>query len=233
MVLHREQGDVVVVCFVTDGRRSRAVGLSPDEMAARRRAEAESASRALGVEAVWLGLPEGGRDVAEVEDALLPILSDHRPQVVYAPSLVDYHPEHWRAAAGLAAALGRKPIEMLSCVRAYQVQVPLTPMLTSLVAPLSGAAVEARRAAESYVTQLPSLERCWRMKRYVAAYHRLGAGEAEAFWELSPTSYCGLHPVTLPATAEAFQGVWHLPFKDPIAYTSGLDRRRRLRELST
>jgi len=232
MVLHRERGDQVVVCYVTDGRRSRAHGLSPDDMAARRRAEAEGASRSLGAEGVWLGLPEGGQAVAEVEEQLRRVLADHRPQVVYAPSLVDYHPEHWRVAAGLAAAL-RDPQGVPPRVRAFQVQVPLTPLLTNLVAPLFGAAQEVRQAAESYVTQLPSLERCWRMKRYVAAYHHLASGEAEAFWEMSTSCYRELHPTTLPATAEPFQGVWHLPFKDIISYTTGLDRRRRLREAST
>jgi LmbE family N-acetylglucosaminyl deacetylase len=228
ILLHRVSGDDVVLCFVGDGRRSRALGIGSAEMAEVRRAEAHTAARALGVTHVeWFGLTEGEWSVKDLHAALRTMLASVRPSVVYAPSIVDYHPEHWRVAAGLASALRDGRVDAPR-VRAYEVQVPLTPRLTNLVASIDAVVEPLRDAFDAYRSQRASLRRCWRMKRYAAASHGTGRW-AEPFWELSAYDYARLHPAALDGEALPFLGLRHLPFRDPLAYLG--DRRRRLRLL--
>ena len=60
IIRHVQAGDQVKLLLVTDGRRSRAQGLDPEEMAARRQQEAFAAGRMLTLKQIeWLGLPEG------------------------------------------------------------------------------------------------------------------------------------------------------------------------------
>ena len=83
----------LTVLHVTDGRRSRAGGLDAETMARVRRGEARASLQALGVtRGEWLGLHEGDWSDASLADPLQRLLADLKPQLVYAPSRVDFHP---------------------------------------------------------------------------------------------------------------------------------------------
>lgn len=232
VLLHQLAGDIVHITHVTDGRQSRAGGLGPDEMAARRRQEAAAAVAALGVAgADWLGLREGEWN----ESALIPLLQDvlrrTTPQIVYAPSCVDFHPEHVRVARCVARAIAGSGSHDVT-VRVYQLHVPLTPVLVNVVAPVQPVADDLAAAMRCYRTQLGSIERCWRMKRYGALLYGL-SGWAEEFWEMNGHAYDRLHRRFDDAGADGtFRGVRSRPFTDPLSYLRGLDARRGLRELS-
>src|SRR5262245_198206 len=132
LVRHKRRGDRVCVAYITDGRRSRALGLAPDEMARRRRQEAEAGARILDVDRLaWLGAPEGEWSAEQLQPALRALIERFAPDVIYAPSRIDFHPEHHKAAYALALALAATALAPR--VRVYQVQVPLTPILTNLV----------------------------------------------------------------------------------------------------
>jgi LmbE family N-acetylglucosaminyl deacetylase len=229
LLLHKRRGDVVWIGCVTDGRRSRALGLAPDAMALRRRAEAEAAARALGADRlIWLGLPEGEWSIAEARSRLAALLAERAPDVVYAPSLIDFHSEHHRVAHALALALGDVPVK--PTVRVYQVQVPLTPRLANLVAATAGVATQAEAALRSYASQWHSAARSLRQRRYAGARYRLD-GPVEEFWELPGARYCALHAVSLkqwPATP--FRGLRFYPWTDPLAYLWGRGARQRIAE---
>src|SRR6266699_4261133 len=173
LLLHRAAGDHVHVAYVTDGRRSRATGLGPDAMAERRRQEMAAAAPVLGLAgAHWLGLREGEWEESALVPALRELLRQTVPQIVYAPSLVDFHPEHIRVARCVARAITGPGSRDLT-LRVYQIQVPLTPLLVNLVAPVQVVGQELVAAMRCYATQLGSIERCLRMKRYGASfYHR-------------------------------------------------------------
>lgn len=232
VLLHARAGDTVHITHVTDGRRSRAGGLGPDEMAARRRQEAAAAVATLGVAgADWLGFRETEWEESSLVPALQEVLRRTAPQIVYAPSRVDFHPEHVRVARSLARAIAGLEWWDIT-VRVYQLHVPLTPVLVNRVARVQSVADELAAAMRCYHTQLGSIERCWRMKRYGAVLYGL-PGLAEEFWEMHGHAYDRLHPTTIgEAAGGTFRGVRSRPFADPLSYLQGLDARRGLRELS-
>jgi len=237
ILLHRAAGDRVTVAHVTDGRRSRALGLGPDEMAERRRAEARAAGEVLGIAGIrWLGLPEADWDEAQGIRGLKRVLDAESPDLVYAPSRVDFHPEHRRVAQALARALGggRGRTPGLR-IRIYPVQVPLTGILTNRVAPTGVVARRSRLALERYETQLTSLRSSLRAKRYAGLRYRAGP-QAEVYWELPAEGYRAIHDEDgghQPSRSRgSFRGLRPLPFTDPLAYLAGRGERWRLRSVA-
>ena len=228
LLLHRAAGDPVHVVYVTDGRRSRAAGLGPDAMAKRRRQEMAAAASLLGLAgAHWLGLREGEWDASALVPTLRQLLRQTAAQIVYAPSLVDFHPEHIRVAAGVAQAIAELPGVVL---RVYQLQVPLTPALVNLVAPIQSVIDELVQAMHCYATQVGSIRRCLRTKEYGASLYGL-AGSAEEFWQLDASTYRRVHLGAEAASRDGqFRGVRARPFSDPLAYLRGLGARRALQE---
>lgn len=228
MLLHARAGDEVHLAHVTDGRRARTLGISSTDMAEHRRREAQVAATRLAVAgAHWMGLYEGAWEQPVLLTALGDLLRRVAPHVLYAPSCVDFHPEHVRVAAALGQVLAGEPGNTAR-VRVYEIQVPLTPVLANLVAPLGLIGAELGDIVRCYPTQVGSIARCLRMKGYAAALHG-ERGLVEVFWELDAAAYAQVvsEPGRVPTP---FRGVRLRPFTDPLAYLRGLDARRALRD---
>jgi LmbE family N-acetylglucosaminyl deacetylase len=221
IALHLAAGDDLTVTVLTDGRASRAGGLGADAMAHRRRNEAEEAAAALGVrKLVWLGRQEGRWKAAEAALALRPLVDE--AEVVYAPSVVDYHPEH-AAVAGVAAGL----VTNEQLVRVYEVGVPLTPTLANCVADISEVAGLKARALAAYETQRAAAVACVRMQRYRARMYGLDA--TEIFWQLPGDAYARVTALGDWRGGESpFRGIRERPFTDPLSALVGLRRRHEL-----
>lgn len=223
-------GDRVSIVIATDGRRSQAIP-DPTKMSEQRRVEAAAAARLLGdVRVEWLGFHEGGWELRELQSRLEELLDDIEPDVIYAPSRIDFHPEHHRVAHALARALdshvGVRPRTL--DVRIYGVQVPLTPALANLVVDVSDVAERCHAVLRSYTSQAGSIECSYRQRRYGARLHRL-RGEVEEFWELPAARYASLHLDTPERWPDAFRGLRNFALSDPFAYLVGQRERRRLR----
>ena len=227
LLLHRRAGDAVEVAYVTDGRGSRAGGLSPDQMAERRRTEAVNASALLDAGFHWLGLREWEWAESDLVPRLRTLLRELRPQIVYAPSCIDFHPEHLRTARALATALDAGSPAV---IRAFPMQVPLTPVLVSHVASVEAVEAELRRAMQCYASQLGNIERALRAKRYAARLYGRGV-LAEEFWQVSAEAYRRIHS-SVAVQDGRFRGLRARPFSDPAAYLTGLARRRELRRMA-
>lgn len=222
---HGASGDPVTVACVTDGRRSRAYGLTPDEMARTRRDEARAAAVALAVDQLeWLGLPEAAWRPEELTARLRELLDRLDPAVVYAPSRIDFHFEHEQVARALAAALDGS--RSSPAVRVYAVQVPLGPSLANLILPLTGVAGEVRAALLCYRSQVGTLLRCLRHRRYLGRLY--GAGEpVEEFWQMTAADYGLLHrQAPARALVRTFRGLRYYAWSDPLAYLRGRRERR-------
>jgi LmbE family N-acetylglucosaminyl deacetylase len=223
-------GDRVSIVIATDGRQSRMLP-EPAKMSEQRRAEASAAARLLGVASLeWLGFREGDWDLRELQSRLEALLEHLEPDLIYAPSRIDFHPEHHRVAHALARALEvhvaarPRPLD----VRIYNVQVPLTPALANLVVDVSEVAERCHEVLRSYTSQSGSIECSYRQRRYGALLHGV-RGEVEEFWELPAACYASLHLDTPDRWPDAFRGFRNFALSDPFAYLVGQRERRRLR----
>jgi LmbE family N-acetylglucosaminyl deacetylase len=228
MLLHIASGDRVCVAIATDGRRSGAIA-DPIQMSLQRRREAGDAAQLMRVERMeWMGFPEGEWNIAALRDSLKNLIDEVAPDIVYAPSRIDFHPEHFKVAHALALALAEMPSRggHDRTVRIYPVQVPLTSLMSNLVADISALIPQCEAVLRAYVSQAGSVQCASRQRRYSARRHRLAA-QAEEFWELSASQYVVLHRTSPRDWPRAFRGLRSFAFTDPLAYLVG-GRQRRL-----
>jgi LmbE family N-acetylglucosaminyl deacetylase len=225
---HVAASDRVRIAIATDGRRSKAI-TNADEMAAVRRLEATRAGGLMQIERLeWLGLPEGDWPMAALVTRLRSLLEQLRPDVVYAPSRVDFHPEHFAVAHALALAMtGVGATLRETRVRVYQVQVPLTCRLVNLVADVSDLLPRCEAIMKTYASQAFSVECGYRQRRYAAGVHRMGRA-VEEFWELDAATYTSLHCDPPASWPQEFRGLRNLPLTDPLAYLAGARERSRI-----
>jgi LmbE family N-acetylglucosaminyl deacetylase len=221
-------GDKVVVVVATDGRLAGAAP-TPDQVAALRKDEATQAAGRLGVARLeWLGLREGAWHVDDLQERLIEVLQRVAPTIVYAPSRVDFHPEHLAVAHAFGRALDSMGAGRGTCIRVYQVQVPLTRILTNLVADVSEVVGQSATALRAYQSQYGSIESVYRRRRYGALAHSV-RGPVEEFWELTADQYAALHRGSMSEWGGKFRGMRRFSWTDPLAYVLGATERRRLR----
>jgi N-acetylglucosamine malate deacetylase 1 len=228
-LLHAQAGDSVCLAIATDGRQSRVV-LDSNEMSRQRRVEAGHAARLLQVDRLeWIGLDEGAWAVSALKDRLKILIEGVKPDIIYAPSRIDFHPEHLRVAHALALALGEaaESRDIATRVRIYQIQVPLNPALINLVADVSGTLAQREAVLRAYASQTDNIRWCNRQKRYSGVWYR-SAGHAEVFWEVSAHQYVNLHCEPVERWPSAFRGMRNFPLSDPLAYLVGMRERRRI-----
>ncbi len=224
---HRRVGDQVVIACVTDGRRSGALGLRPERMAAARFEEMKTAAEFLDSRLEWWGLPEMEWEDHELSDRLEALVARTNPDLVYVPSGIDFHPEHQRVARVLAQSLLRLTPTLR--LRIYPIQVPLMPFPANVLVPIRDAS-SVEQAIRCHRTQIGSLVPTLRRRRYAAALAGL-PGLAEAYWELDAGEYARLHGTELSSIEPStFRGLRYWAFSDPLAYLTGIKLRRRLSE---
>lgn len=175
-------GASVRVLCITDGGGTPGTGLTHAEVGRRRRSEASSACRLLGLpEPFFLGLPDG--EVAARVTELAAIVAEHvadtRASAIFAPWPGDGHRDH--VAAAVAVAVAELPDDLT--VWGYETWGPLVPnriVDITTVSPLKKAAVAAHVTAHASfdVSAMTALS------RYRSVHGLRGAGEAEAFLAL-------------------------------------------------
>lgn len=230
LLLHAHSGDSVTIAYVTDGSRSRAGGLGPEEMRRQRKMEAGAAAKSLQVDRFeWLGMIEGKWEYEQVRLPMLALLQQTAPELIYAPSRVDFHPEHRKVAHALSLMFSGEGIAFEgTMVRVCQHQVPLTSLLANRVVDCSAVAAEIGAVLSVYKSQSANLSRALRMRRYAARFYGV-AKYAEEFWQMPVEGYCRLHDAPpdrwLPGR---FRGIRYRSFSDPLSYAFGWRARRRL-----
>jgi LmbE family N-acetylglucosaminyl deacetylase len=230
ILLHRQAGDQVCVAIATDGRRSRAIP-DPDQMAAQRQREARVAASLMGIDRLaWLGLREADCSPAALKHSLFTLLEEIQPDVIYAPSRIDFHPEHLKVAHALALAIGDLVTTHAPIVRIYQIQVPLASPLCNLITDVSSVAEQCESVLAAYTSQAGSVQGAFRLRRYGALLHGFQK-QAEEFWEIPASGYEALHGANAQGWPATFRGLRHFSLADPLAYLAGRAERGRLRKL--
>ena len=222
IVLHQRAGDELTVVIVTDG------GASGSASAPVRDCEATAAASVLGGTWQALRLPEGDWSPTECRCKLQEAVNDLQPAVIYAPSCVDFHPQHLQIAHELAAVL--RELSASVRVRVYEVGVPLTPVLANRIAVLGEAAPIKERALAAYSTQKLSLGPMCRLQRYNRRLYR-ASGSLEVFYELTSAEYVNFMARGHWRTDKTspFRGIRGRPFLDPLIYVFGMRARYALR----
>ena len=228
IVRHAATGDRVCVLVVTDGGSSRAGGIGRDEMRRLREIEAVRAVGALGsVELLQLGLPEGSWSPDDLQERLEDLLQREQPTIIYAPSCIDFHPEHVKVAQVLARTLHALRYIAHPRIRIYELQVPLTPVLADVAVEVGGWAAEKKAGAlAQYETQQGSFGWVPRHTKYLRRLYRTSE-PVEVFWELASESYSRLMRLSLERGK--YRSIRLRPFGDGLAWRVGLNERRRLK----
>lgn len=179
---HVDAGDRVTVVVATSGEASG--GGSPG-LGATREAECRAACAALGVPPpLFLRLPDGALSdhVDELSDALRTV--DPAPAVVYAPAVLDPHPDHRAANRALAGA------GLAAAVFGYEVWAAAS---VDCVLDVSAVWKRKGRALDCYPSALAVVD--YRVSAQgLAAYRGVTAGLgatalAEGFVRLSPAEH--------------------------------------------
>ncbi len=234
IIRHKINGDEVCVAYITDGRQSQALSVGPDAMACQRKKEAESAALTLGIDRFeWIGLPEEQWSDEDLRSRLRVLLNEFAPHIIYAPSRIDNHSQHRKVAHALGSLLGEPELGH-PVIRVYQIQTPLTPVLTNLVVDTSAVVKQICTVLDQYATQFGSTCRAPRKWRYASRYYQTKT-HAEEFWEMTAQQYHMLGRLAPENWSESrhrpFRALQFRPYRDPIAYLWGISERKRLSRL--
>lgn len=179
---HVDAGDPVTVLVATSGEASGGGGVG---LGATRESECRAACAALGIPPpMFLRLPDGA--LSDHEDRLSAAIRavDPAPAVVYAPALLDPHPDHRAANRALAAA------ELPAPVYGYEVWAAAS---VDCVLDIGTAWERKARALDCYPSALSVVD--YRVSaRGLAAYRGVAAGLgpqglAEGFVCLTPAEH--------------------------------------------
>lgn len=151
LVAHVQRGHRIHVVVLTDGAYGRS-GDALTEAVAVREAESTAAAALLGYATpeFWRIPDRDLLSVAPVVARLSAAIQAHQPDLVYAPSLREMHPDHWHLAAALRSAL-------VQCARpglrwaGYEVGVPLAP---TVLVDITAQADLKLRAMRCFASQL-------------------------------------------------------------------------------
>ena len=152
IALHCRQGDRVKIVFATDGRAGDALGYYADrDYLALRRAEARSAGDVLGTSALEFWGYEDGKlaEAEDLADRLERLFAAEKPDVIYRPSTLEVHPDHWALGVGTEMALRR----YTPAIRDFCYEIWATVQPTHVI-DITGVWDLKRKAVEQYQSQL-------------------------------------------------------------------------------
>ena len=182
LALHVLAGDPVKVVFLTNG----AEGDSSGKMAKRtyvelRQNEAAKACACLGVTDLEFWSYED-RSLAGSRGALLrmiDLLEDYRPDLVYAPSPLEFHPDHRAACSLLCDAI--RSCHYDTEVAFYEVGQPLRVNLLVDITRVLACKMQAMNTYESQLAEMPYGDISEALSRYRSMTLPEGVTHAEGF----------------------------------------------------
>ncbi len=191
ILAHVAAGDPVKVIVVTDG----AHGFSDDKERiahrGKREKETQKAADLLGYgEPVFWRLPDRGLQYGEpLIKSIANEIRESKAELVYAPSVMEIHPDHWIVAKAAAEAVWRAEPNVKLLM--YEIGIPLKP---NRLLDITSSAERKREAMNCFVTQLSKqnyithIEALNRFRTYTLppqvqaaeAYFLISAGELRA-----------------------------------------------------
>lgn len=204
--LHALTGARITVVFLTDGSQSdpgmrarcaseQALVEAQAALTERRKCESRAAGALLGYDDLrFLDRPDGALRVDDALRAdLVEIIASLGPDLIYFPSPLELHPDHWAAARLLASLVGTKDLpgfEVVNC-RAYEAWTALLPNQVVDVSSVFGLKLDALRLFESQIEHVDYLHTTAGLNAYRAGT-RQGKGYCEAFFHSTVQEHAAL-----------------------------------------
>lgn len=152
LALHARAGDPIRVVFLTNGARGDTTGsMTKEAYVELRQQEGAEACARLGIKDIEFWSYED-RSLAGVRGALrrmMDLIEDFHPELVYAPSPLEFHPDHRAACILLCDAIGACGGDFL--VAFYEVGQPIR---VNLLVDITSVLGEKEEAVKAYRSQL-------------------------------------------------------------------------------
>jgi len=191
-ILRHVQANVpVTFVFMTDGMTAgEQTGPSLSEL---RKSESRKAAEIVGVrDLIFLDRPDGSLDDSPaIVAAVVKILTERKPGIIYAPALTDHHADHWATNRILRKSIDALPADLCRdlLIRGYEVWTPLP---ANRMADITQTADAKHKAIEAFASQTRLLDysrTILGLNQYRSMRHLHGQGYAEAFLETTPCEY--------------------------------------------
>jgi len=163
---HVEAGESVTVIVITDGAYEPGPADDARAYGATREQESIAAAAVLGYgQPVFWRLPDRGLVFGEkLIHRLVQAIEEHRPGIVYAPSLHEAHPDHRVLAMAAVEAVRRAKREVRLAM--YEVGMPLAPNLLLDISDLVERKEAAMRCFPSQLARQPYDQHIAALNRY-------------------------------------------------------------------
>lgn len=181
----------------TTGSYGTNTGKKDAKLSKKRRSELEASYKALKTKITPRFLEEDEHFIVteDIVFTLLELIDEYNPDIIYAPSLFDDHPDSRSITFTLVQALQRLPTVRTKQLWVAQYEL-WTPMWPNKILNIDDQKSKKKKAIECHESQLVCrdyLEAMMGLNRYRAAI--LGAGSsAEAFFICSSAQYCTFLP---------------------------------------
>jgi LmbE family N-acetylglucosaminyl deacetylase len=182
LALHAGAGDAVKVVFLTNGAEGDSTGeMEKSRYVALRQEEAKNACGIIGVSDLvfW---PYGDRSLSGARGALLrmvDLLRDYRPQRVYVPSPMEFHPDHRAACFLLCDAIGEAGRNLE--VAFYEVNQPISVNTLVDITPVLARKLRAIKGYQSQLREQPYGDIIMGLDRFRSMTLPEGMTHAEGF----------------------------------------------------
>lgn len=199
LIHHVEAGDAVKVVFLTNGAKGDTSGeMEEDLYVGWRASEAKNACAHLGVTDLefWAFEDRALAGSQGVLRRLIQLLREFQPQLVYAPSPMEIHPDH-RATCFLLADAIRSTVEDFR-LAFYEVGQPVSVNVLVDITPVLARRVRAMEAYESQLKERPYKDASIALNRYRSITLPRSVTHAEGFFVCDADLLRKVGPFSLP-----------------------------------
>ncbi|QTN00819.1 hypothetical protein ERJ70_16945 [Sediminibacillus dalangtanensis] len=186
---HADTGSQVTCLFITDGGQS-VSRLPGNELAALRKAEISQVQPILGINQVfYCDLPDGHvGNRPELSGMIAEHIQRLRPDIIYATTFVDAHPDHVATAEALADAL--ELVDNVDpVVRLYEINCPFPPTAINCLIDISETMPAKRQAIDVFQSQAIAFDGFLELNRMKAHLAENAINAAEGFLQLSSQEF--------------------------------------------
>lgn len=189
---HVRAGHQVAVVYFTDGREGDPSNPDKRRVEEIRKEEARRATKLLGIEhLIFLDEPESHlKSTPKLVETLNGILDELNPDLLYIPSYLENHIDHFEVNRILMALSKRRSFGFN--IAAYEVWTPLLPNLIVDIGSTVTKKEEALREYGSQIRQVDYVRTTLALNQYRSGMHLGGRGHAEAFLFMPSAKYLRL-----------------------------------------